>query len=230
MEEDMERMFNAVDKKYPMASEYKNTRNVLLKFGKFCDKNIWKNFTYFIDWMERSFPKEKVLKIMRKSYHLEDTILYRIQKPEDDVKQPDSNSFVNESKTLETWLMSNIYCYLENPNKEKYYNEQKYIGKIKFTKCIADKYEGEYTDWIPGSQEKVDDIRIEVFEDDDMQLPRRYEMEHGWKKKWTTEKFPLPNLENEDEIKYEDELKMDWYYIYELDKANHYKKRQGWHN
>ena len=229
MEEDMDRMFNAVDKKYSMASEYKNTRNILLKFGKFCDKNIWNTFTYFIDWMERSFPKEKVLKIMRKSYHLEDTILYRIQKPEDDVKQPDSNSFVNESKTLETWLMSNIYCYLENPNKEKYYNEQKYIGKIKFTKCIAE-YEGEYTDWTPGSQEKVDDIRIEVFEDDDMQLPRRYEMEHGWKKKWTTEKFPLPNLENEDEIEYEDELKMDWYYIYELDKANHYKKRQGWHN
>ena len=212
MEEDMDIMFNAVAKNYPMASEYKNTRNILLKFGKFCDRNIWKNFTYFIDWIERSFPKEKVFKIMRKSYHLEDNILYRIQKSEDDVEQPDSDSVVKESKTIETWLMSNIFRYLENPNKEKYCNEQKYTGKIKFTKCIASEYCGEYIDWTPGSQ--VDDIRIEVFIDDEMQIPRRYEWEHGWKDKWTTEKFPLNILKSE--LPSEAAWETKWYYIYEI--------------
>ena len=57
-----------------------------------------------------------------------------------------------------------------------------------------------------------------------MQDPRHYEVEHGWKTKWETEKFPLPNW---DKIEFEDELEMDWYYVYELDEAKH---RQSWHN
>ena len=218
----MDKMFEAVKEHYQMKSEYKNTRNTLLELGLFCNTVIWKNFTYFIDWMEITsrLSKEEVLEIMGKSYHLEDNILYRISKPEDDIEQSiDPN---DKRKTLETWLMSNIFRYLENPNKDKFCNEEKYIGKIKFTKCIEGEYDGEYIDWRPGSQ--VDDIRIEVFIDDEMQDPRHYEVEHGWKTKWETEKFPLPNW---DKIEFEDELEMDWYYVYELDEAKH---RQSWHN
>ena len=128
-------MFNAVNDNYKMPMQYKFTWNTLQNFGQFRDKRIWKNFTYFIDWMEKNFEKEYFFEVMGKSYDLEDSILYRIMVED----KKDQKKGVKKPKTFETWLMSNIFRHVENPNKnknpEKDKNpEQKYIGKVKFTK------------------------------------------------------------------------------------------------
>ena len=104
----MGKMFHAVDKNYSMAMQYKYTWNTLQNFGQFRDMRIWKNFTYFIDWMEKNFDKKKFFTIMGKSYDLEDEILYRIQKTDDENKDG------QERKINEAWLMSNIFRHVEN--------------------------------------------------------------------------------------------------------------------
>ena len=182
MDEDMGIMFNAVDKNYKMPMQYKYTWNTLQNFGQFRDKRIWKNFTYFIDWMERNFPKEKFFEIMGKSYDLEDSILYRILNTQTG-KDPEKEK--KDQKTVETWLMSNIFRHVENPNREQN-PDQKYIGYVKFEKVTEGKFEGEYARWNPSqSKDKINDIRITVYTSDGfITKPREYEKEHGWKKEW----------------------------------------------
>ena len=174
MDKDMTIMFNAVDKNYKLERQYKYTWNTLQIFGQFRDKRIWKNFTYFIDWMERNFEKEKFFEVMGKSYDLEDNVLCFSQ---------------NE------WLMSNIYRHVENPRVHEF-PERKYIGKIKFTKIHkkAEYADGEHVQWMPpkkntdgddiDERKRVADIQIVVYKDDEMKVPRRYELEHGWKDEW----------------------------------------------
>ena len=183
-------MFRAVDKNYKMAMQYKYTWNTLQNFGQFRDKRIWKNFTYFIDWMEKNFEKEKFFEVMGKSYDLEDSILYRIQKTEDKKKSGKDG----EPKKFETWLMSNVFRHVENPKKENN-PQEKYIGKVEFTKIVKGNFEGEVDkSWTPPktkengdyaeTPDNVDDIRIIVYSDDDMKIERNYEDENGWKKEW----------------------------------------------
>ena len=124
---------------------------------------------------------------MGKSYDLEDSILYRIQNTGDG----DSKT----EKRFETWLMSNIFRHVENPNKE-INPEQKYIGKVKFTKIYKKaKFDSEENEkWTPPKtnqygddiedRKPVVDIEIVVYKDNDMKIPRRYELEHGWKDEW----------------------------------------------
>ena len=50
-------IFRAVDENYKMAMQYKYTWNTLQDFGQFRDERIWKNITYFIDWMEKNFEE-----------------------------------------------------------------------------------------------------------------------------------------------------------------------------
>ena len=148
MDEDMGIMFRAVDENYKMAMQYKYTWNTLQNFGQFRDKRIWKNFTYFIDWMEKNFEKEKFFEVMGKSYDLEDSILYRIQKTEDK-KKSGKDGEVKEPKKFETWLMSNIFRHVENPAKEKN-PQEKYIGKVKFTKIVQSPFDGDADQiWTP---------------------------------------------------------------------------------
>merc|ERR1711917_213435 len=134
------------------------TWNTLQNFGQFRDKRIWKNFTYFIDWMEKNFEKEKFFEVMGKSYDLEDSILYRIQKTEDK-KKSGKDGEVKESKKFETWLMSNIFRHVENPAKEKN-PQEKYIGKVKFTKIIQGPFDGDADQpWTPPKiNENGDDV------------------------------------------------------------------------
>ena len=126
MDEDMGIMFQAVDENYKMAMQYKYTWKTLQHFGQFRNKRIWKNIIYFIDWMERNLTKEKFFEVIGKSYDLEDTILYRIQKTE---SGKDSGA-----KKIESWLMSNIFRHSENPKRRKNPLEAKYIGKVEFIK------------------------------------------------------------------------------------------------
>ena len=202
-------MFKAVDENYKMAMQYKYTWNTLQNFGQFRDKRIWKNFTYFIDWMEKNFPKEKFFEVMGKSYDLEDSILYRIQKTEDK-KKSGKDGDVKEPKKFETWLMSNVFRHVENPEKEKN-PQEKYIGKVKFTKKAKTEYQDDDDKWTPPKtdeneedaeeRKEVDDIEIIVYEDDDMKIERKYEVEHGWKDKWATEgiyKSKQPSIEEEE--------------------------------
>ena len=118
-------MFNAVNKHYKMPMQYKFTWNTLQNFGQFRDKRIWKNFTYFIDWMEKNFEKEYFFEVMGKSYDLEESILYRFEAYQ---KKGEKGQ-----KKFESWLMSNIFRHVENPMKNNN-PEKKYIGKVKFTK------------------------------------------------------------------------------------------------
>ena len=206
-------MFRAVDENYKMAMQYKYTWNTLQNFGQFRDKRIWKNFTYFIDWMEKNFEKEKFFEVMGKSYDLEDSILYRIQKTEDK-KKSGKDGEVKESKKFETWLMSNIFRHVENPAKEKN-PQEKYIGKVKFTKIITGKFEDDKDKpWTPPKKKedgedaeerkKVDDIEIIVYEDDDMKIKRNYEVEHGWKEEWFSQGIfnsPKPDMKNTNRYK-----------------------------
>ena len=191
MVEDMENIFGAIkcDDQY-MHDQYKETWNSL-KSGEFREPHIWKKFTIFIDWMEKSLPKEQFCDVLGKKYDLDDGILCRIQKPEG----------VKALKTYETWLMSSLFRYVVNPANDPV---QKYVGKIKLTKMVKriDKvtkvsYEGEYDIWTPsmkrdnGEDAEVDDIRIEVYNDDG--TPRRYELEYGWNDKWSKEEAPWEN-------------------------------------
>ena len=113
-------MFNAVNDHYKMPMQYKFTWNMLQNFGQFRDKRIWKNFTYFIDWMEKNFEKEYFFEVMGKSYDLEDSILYRIMVED----KKDQKKGGKKPKTFETWLMSNIFRHVENPNKNRYINAE----------------------------------------------------------------------------------------------------------
>ena len=182
-------MFNAIDKDYSMPMQYKYTWNTLQNFGQFRDKRIWKNFTYFIDWMEKNFEKEKFFEVMGKSYDLEDSILYRIQKTEDKKKSNKDG----EPKKFETWLMSNVFRHVENPEKEQN-PQEKYIGKVKFTKKGKIVHDNDNDQWTPPkknengkdaeARKEVGDIEIIVYKDDDMQIERKYELEHGWQEEW----------------------------------------------
>ena len=140
MDEDMGIMFKAVDRNYKMPMQYKYTWNTLQNFGQFRDKRIWKNFEYFIDWMEDNFTKEYFFEVMGKSYDLEDSILYRIEGMEQknnrtnaDNEKKETTTDSKKSTKMESWLMSNIFRYVENPNKM---NDplRKYIGKVRFRK------------------------------------------------------------------------------------------------
>ena len=185
MVEYMENIFRMIDDndQYDIHMQYENTWNNLLNSGEFREKHIWNNFTLLIDWMEKHFTKEKFFSVLGKKYDLDDGILCRIQRPEG----------VKGHKKIETWLMSDLFRYVENPAKQ---NDpiQKYVGKIKLTKLVKSKYEGEFDIWTPsmkkdnGEDAEVDDIRIEVYNDDG--TLRRYELENGWKDKWTKEKNP----------------------------------------
>ena len=166
----MTTMFEAVDKNYKMAMQYKYTWNTLQNFGQFRDKRIWRNFTYLIDWMEEKFPKKKFFEIIGKSYDLEDEILYRIEKTD------------QSGKSNEAWLMSDIFRHVENTEKEKNPIE-KFMGVVEFTKIKEGKYEGEIQDWTPEDGIPTD-IRIVVYEDKEMKTKRRYEVEHNWNRKW----------------------------------------------
>ena len=210
MDEDMGIIFTAVDENYKMAMQYKYTWNTLQNFGQFRDKRIWKNFTYFIDWMEKNFEKEKFFEVMGKSYDLEDSILYRIQKTED---KKSGKQGEKESRKFETWLMSNVFRHVENPDKEKS-PEQKYIGRVKFTKIHKkSKYEDSNHDlWTPPMKDQegkeietrksVEDIQIVVYNDDKMTKERRYELEHGWDDQWITEGIHELNDLDEQDVKY----------------------------
>ena len=180
MDEDMGIIYRAIDENYKIVLQFRYTWNMLQKFSKFRYK-IWKNFTYFIDWMEKNFAKEKLYEIMNKSYELEDSILCRIQKTESKAKSAKEVDKTEEKK-FETWLMSNIFRHVENPQKE-INPEQKYVGKVKFTKIYKKYAGGEYETWIPPKSYKeyrkpVADIQIVVYLDD---KPRRYERELGCK-------------------------------------------------
>ena len=124
-------MFKAVDKYYKMPMQYKYTLSTLQNFGQFRDKRIWKNFEYLIDWMEENFPKKKFFEVMGKSYDLEDSILYRII--DEKSTQTESESQKDKKDVVESWLMSNIFRYVENPDKNNN-PTQKYTGKVRFQK------------------------------------------------------------------------------------------------
>ena len=169
----MDIMFRAIDENYKMAMQYKYAWNRLLMSGQIRDKRIWKNFTYFVDWMNDYFNKENLCEMIGKSYNLDDYVLCRIPG--------------------QTWLMSNIFRHVENPRIEKF-PEQKYVGKVKFTKIFKKaNYAGaKNEEWTPPKKNEngddieerksVDDIQIVVY--DDMEKPRRYELEYGWKDEW----------------------------------------------
>ena len=65
---------------------------------------------------------------MGKSYDLEDSILYRII--DEKSTQTESES---QKDIVESWLMSNIFRYVENPDKNNN-PTRKYTGKVVFTK------------------------------------------------------------------------------------------------
>ena len=138
MKEDMTKMFNAVDKNYKMPMQYKYTWNTLQNFGQFRDKRIWKNFEYLIDWMEENFPKKYFFEIMGKSYDLEDSILYRILDEKSTKTESESQKDKKSNEKIESWLMSNIFRYVENPDKN---NDptRKYTGKVRFQK-VSNKF------------------------------------------------------------------------------------------
>ena len=200
METDMTKMFKAVDDHYQMAMQYKYAYNTLQNFGQFRDKRIWKNFTYLIDWMEENFDKEKFFTIMGKSYDLEDEILYRIQKTDDQTKNDENET--SKNGVSEAWLMSNIFRHVENPEKES--NPiQKFSGVVEFTKLIKGQYDGEFEEWTPPKKDEkgndaenrvpVDKIKIIVYKNKERRKEdeRKYEEEHGWDEKWTTKKIDL---------------------------------------
>ena len=175
----MEELFCAVNENYQMSNEYKYAWQA---FQISPDEHTWTKFTLLIDWMEKTFTKGDFFNVMGKSYDLEDKIFCRIRKTDE------HDSF----RQNETWLMSNLFRYVENPAKDK--NPiKKYVGTIKFTKMIIGKYEGsENVIWTPtkrndGTQNIVDDIKIEIFGQDGSL--RRYEMEYGWRDKWSIKKF-----------------------------------------
>ena len=212
-------MFEAMDHNYNMAMQLKYTLNTLQKFGQLNDKHIWRNLTYFIDWMEKNLPNDKFVGYLGKSYIIDDCILYRIEKTEDG-KKSDTDEGLKEPKTFETWLMSDIFRYVENPEIEK--NPlSKYIGKVKFTKIIAGKYQNESDrKWTPpkskenGEYEQeplqVDDIEIVVYYDNEMNRERKYEYEYGWKEEWVTESIcnsPAPDNQNVERSKMYEEFK-----------------------
>ena len=122
---------------------------------------------------------------MDNSYDLENSILYRI---------PHSDQ--SRETQFDSWLMTNIFRHVENPSAEEINLDQKYIGKVKFTKITGkSKYEGEYYEkWIPPRKNEngddiedrkpIIDIQMVVYSDDAMTVVRRYELEHGWKDEW----------------------------------------------
>lgn len=185
MAEDLGKIFKAIDENYEMSIQYKDTWKNFQKTGKFRDERLWKNFTFFINWMEENFSREKIFKVMNKSYDLDDSLLLRVWKSE-------KNNWASDDKStiFETWIMSNLYRYVENPAK-KTNPLKKIVGKIKFTKMIEEWHQDEYSSWEPSknyeNRKKVDDIRIEICNEDGS--PRRYEKEYGWKDYWETEEF-----------------------------------------
>ena len=143
MDEDMGIIFRAIDENYKMPMEFKKIWTTLQNFGQKCDKRIWRNLTYFVDWMEKNFDKEKVFEIIGKSYDLEDSteFLFRFQKIKDKNRsRPFSiDDEENGPGKFQRWLMSNVFRYVENPAQEN--NPlQKYIGKVKFTKIVKGPY------------------------------------------------------------------------------------------
>ena len=180
MIDDMEQFFSVVDDIYKMSDEYKYAWQAFQISPP--DEHTWRKFTILIDWMEKKFTKDYLFDILGKSYDLEDKILCRIRKPEDN----------NSSRQINTWLMSNLFRYVENPEKNSI---QKYVGKIKFTKIIISQFEGsEDVEWTPTKMknfslyaDKEIDIKIEIYGHDGSL--RRYEIEHGWRDEWSTKKY-----------------------------------------
>ena len=138
MVEDMEKLFGFVADSYIMPDEYKYAWQAFQISPP--DEHTWRKFTLLIDWMEKKFTKNYLVEILGKSYDLEDKILCRIQKPED----------IDSSRQINTWLMSNLFRYVENPEKNPI---QKYVGKIKFTKMIIGQFEGS------------EDVQLEITSD-----------------------------------------------------------------
>ena len=172
----------AIDENYAMVNQYKYACNTLKQFNQFQNEQISSNLHNFITWMEENFAREKFYEVLGKSYDLHHNILCRIYRAED---------------KKETWLMSNFFRYVQNPDKSALL--EKYIGKIKFTKIIYSNFEGESNKtWTPPEKENngqddevrvpVDDIEIVVYSDSEMKIKRRYELEYGWKDEWIERK------------------------------------------
>ena len=195
MNEYMSIILQAMVENYNMAMQYKNTWTTLQNRRQLYEKRIRRNLIYFINWIEENLPEKDLSEIIGNTYDLEDNILLRIQKYEDK-KKSDKDGEVKELKKFETWLMSNVFKYVENPAREKE-PLKKYTGMVKFTKIVQCQYEGPDKPWTPpeinengevsGEKVDVDDIEIFVYSDDDMQIEREYEVEHGWNKEWVTE-------------------------------------------
>ena len=188
-------MFRAIDDNYKMPIEFKRTLTILQNFDQLRNKRIRKNLIYFIDWMEKFLPKKRFYEISGKSYCLDDSILYRIQKTE----IPKKSNKYEEPMKFEGWLMSHIFRYVKNPAKENNLF-QKYIGKVKFTKIVQSKFKNDvYEKWIPPKKNEsgedveqradVDNIEIVVYSDNAMEIERKYEVEHGWMKEWENFKW-----------------------------------------
>ena len=195
-------IFRAIDENYKMPMEFKKIWTTLQNFGQKCDKRIWRNLTYFVDWMEKNFVKEKVFEIIGKTYDLEDSreFLFRFEKNNDN-NRSSIDKEENRPWKFQRWLMSNVFPYVENPAQEN--NPlQKYIGKVRFTKIHV--VEGRFEDrvdklWIPPEKDEngadlekraeVDDIEIVVYSDSAMKEERKYEYEHGWKEEWANNQW-----------------------------------------
>ena len=116
MDEDMGNLFRAIDQHYELSKQFKCTWMSLCQNGQLT-KRLFKNLTYYVDWMKKEFPQEKIHGVMGKVYDLTDnSVLYPIQKPFDGDPTHDNS----EPKRFEAWLMSNIFRYMENPEFGEY--------------------------------------------------------------------------------------------------------------
>ena len=183
-------MFVAINENYELTSQYRYTWITIQKPARSSCNYIWKNLQLFMDWMETSFEKNQIHRVIGKSYELSDNILYRVQRQE----PKKNNGNANAAKQIATWLMTDVFRYVKNPDRTKI-TQQKYVGKVKFQKLVYRKKLNKFVKWNPskrnddGSVVEPDDIQIVVYEDDEMKIERRYELEYGWEDKWKTEKI-----------------------------------------
>ena len=242
----MELMLRAVDNYYLMPMQYKYCHKSLKEFGQWADVRISKNFTDFINWMEKNFSNQKFMNVLGKSSGLSNTCLLRIPRINKKTRIDENNrKYVNE-KVTEKWLMSDIIQYVENPERHKY-PDQKYIGKIRLTKIKKGKFHGDEDEkWNPHfkqakikqeeNRDPVDDIEIVVYSDDKMMNERRYETEHGWSVDWytdriyelgTTSEKPVPDKKKSELFaKYQDFLQFEQ----KWKKMKDQLKVPGWYN
>ena len=189
MNKDVEELLEVIDENYEMTVQYKHALSYILKTRKLKNDKIWRNFRLLIDRMETKFSKRKFYNIIGKSYDLNDPILHTLSthRKTDAKSNSSKNKADNDLQNFEKWLMSDIFRHVTNPDIENYPN-QKYIGKIKLTKIIYARFNGEPDrTWTSDGKDSVDDIKIVVYIDDEMRIERRYEEELGWKDEWYAE-------------------------------------------